>query len=588
MSPQVFISYSHDSAAHKEEVRSVADFLAEHGFDVILDQYEVVPADGWAAWSARAVSRADFILAICSSKYCAAYEPLDVGSSTGLGAAWEARMIRTRLYEGRASGGRVFPIVLAESDVDSLPIELRGLRWFLLPQHAEDLLCAMGVGPSRADEIELPGGRQPSTIESSGAVEASTERVPEVAPATVAPLSGVTRWLAAAVVTAGLFAALVWRPGTARELELTSADERQTPVALTPSPAEISPLGDHLVTLHAEPPLRSLAIADCEVEYDATRQSWTLRWRGDLEPRELRLPWHGTTASGSPASGELRMNLRYRSRAPVGFRIEIDDPMDRGFARCVTHLASGIRLRLCPAGEYSLGSDEREDEPRRTIRLDEPFYLGETEVTVAQWRAFAVASGYQSTAERSGSGGVTLIDGEWTQRQEVHWRTPMLHEAYVNSDSHPVAQIAFDDALAFCQHYGLRLPNEEEWEIACRAGSTTTFWWGDEEVAALDRANIADASLAPFYPAGEFFGVRDHAPFLAPVAASMPNDFHLFDMIGNVWEWCDNRGSRSQRWALRGGSWASRPSSARASNRLDNLREARSDVIGFRVAANPD
>jgi len=160
----------------------------------------------------------------------------------------------------------------------------------------------------------------------------------------------------------------------------------------------------------------------------------------------------------------------------------------------IVHRASGVVLVLIPAGEFVMGSPEgepdrgkRERRHRRVIR--EPFYLGETEVTVAQFRTFADASGYQTDAERGvGEQGLgsfaTVPDGEREWNAGANWRNvfPNLPGEAVRDD-HPVVQVSWNDARAFARHYGLRLPTEAEWEYAARGGLDGATFTREDEFA---------------------------------------------------------------------------------------------------------
>jgi formylglycine-generating enzyme required for sulfatase activity len=126
------------------------------------------------------------------------------------------------------------------------------------------------------------------------------------------------------------------------------------------------------------------------------------------------------------------------------------------------------------------------------------------------------------------------------------------------------------------------LPTEAQWEYACRAGTTTRFSFGDDENALGEYA---------WYSANS--GSRTHA-----VGEKKPNDFGLYDMHGNVWEWCWDGYGTYQRTAVddprgaggasgrmdRGGGWTSQPRNARSANRYRNGPEYRVNVLGFRLA----
>jgi formylglycine-generating enzyme required for sulfatase activity len=161
--------------------------------------------------------------------------------------------------------------------------------------------------------------------------------------------------------------------------------------------------------------------------------------------------------------------------------------------------------------------------------------------------------------------------------------------------------VSWNDAVRFCEHYGLRLPTEAEWEYACRAGSTTRFPWGDAESAGAGHANVADESRRRRFPAttNVFFPFDDGAALLAPAGRYEPNAWGLYDMIGNVEEWCqdapaDYRPDGADESAiaadpsagrvLRGGSWVGNAGNCRGAARAGMFTSGRRDFEGFRVA----
>jgi formylglycine-generating enzyme required for sulfatase activity len=288
-----------------------------------------------------------------------------------------------------------------------------------------------------------------------------------------------------------------------------------------------------------------------------------------------------------------------------------------GLPTRIVHKASGIVLVLIPAGEFLMGSPENELERSKGQRerqhrriISKPFYMGETEVTVGQFRRFVRAKGYQTDAERGTSDNdhnskgafatVPLGDREWNT--EANWQNPFPNlKDYKLQDNHPVVQISWNDARQFCLHFSLRLPTEAQWEYASRAGSQTRFPWGEAEAGGKGFANLADAASRKRFPVTNvFFPFDDGAALISPVGRYKPNPWMLYDLIGNVEEWCEDAyqkypadgadesaapGDPSAARILRGGSWLSNSTTGRAATRIGMKPSSRRDFQGFRVVA---
>ncbi|MDR1128525.1 MAG: SUMF1/EgtB/PvdO family nonheme iron enzyme, partial [Treponema sp.] len=144
---------------------------------------------------------------------------------------------------------------------------------------------------------------------------------------------------------------------------------------------------------------------------------------------------------------------------------------------------------------------------------------------------------------------------------------------------------------------GYRLPTEAEWEYACRAGTTTMFYNGDREETLVQAGNVADTTGKTKYPSWKIIDGRDGFPETAPVGMFSPNAWGLYDMMGNVWEWCwdwygsyrgeatDPAGASSGTGrARRGGSWYGYAPNLRSANRGIESPYIQADYLGFRLA----
>jgi formylglycine-generating enzyme required for sulfatase activity len=208
-----------------------------------------------------------------------------------------------------------------------------------------------------------------------------------------------------------------------------------------------------------------------------------------------------------------------------------------------------MKLVLIPAGKFMMGGKEQHQ-----VTLTKPYFMGTTLVTQAQYEA-------------------------------IMGNNPSRFKGPTN----PVETISWDDAADFCKklsaktHQAVRLPTEAEWEYACRAGTKTAFSFGDDETVLGDYAWYADNS-----------GGTTH-----PVAQKKPNPWGLYDMHGNVWEWCsdwhddyptqavtDPQGPGSGAFRIvRGGGYLYNPVNCRSANRGHYAPVDRGIVCGLRVVA---
>ena len=233
----------------------------------------------------------------------------------------------------------------------------------------------------------------------------------------------------------------------------------------------------------------------------------------------------------------------------------LDEPVVR-----TIDLQDGIQLELVliPAGEFDMGSPsseiarENDEGPVRRTQISSPFYIGRCEVTQAQWRA---VMGYHL----------------------IHFRGPDM----------PLDSVTWANATEFCTRLSerqpgtFRLPTEAEWEFACRAGSTTAYSFGANPSSLIEHAWFYTNSKNKTHPVGQ----------------KKPSAFGLYDMHGNVWEWCsdwydeylaeatvDPTGSpEGSSRILRGGSWFCTPGPCRSANRGWNTPSIRDNDVGFRI-----
>jgi len=220
--------------------------------------------------------------------------------------------------------------------------------------------------------------------------------------------------------------------------------------------------------------------------------------------------------------------------------------------------ADGMVMVYVPAGDFQMGQDGvwswmgsisdgtlglqglTDQRPQHAVYLD-GFWIDQTQVTVSMFRSFVQATGYETTAEREGYGHPYKAgpkEQEWPQVEGADWQHPQGPRSTAEDD-HPVVQVSWDDAAAYCSWAGGMLPTEAQWEKGCRGTDARVYPWGSE----FDerRLNYCDAQCPverwsdPNYD--------DGYPYTSPVG-SYPegvSPYGAMDMAGNVWEWTADR-----------------------------------------------
>lgn len=228
-------------------------------------------------------------------------------------------------------------------------------------------------------------------------------------------------------------------------------------------------------------------------------------------------------------------------------------------------------MALIPAGELSMGGDNEQADaneyPKHKVQI-KSFWMDVTEVTNTEFKAFIDATGYVTVAERAidweemqsqlppgtpkppdsllapgalvfspTSGPVPLDNPQvwWQWVLGADWKHPLGPQSSISDImDHPVVQVSWEDAMAYCEWAGKRLPTEAEWEWAARGGKVNVIYpWGDNELGD-QKANFYQG-VFPFNNTS-----KDGFEGTAPVKSFEPNGYGLYDMAGNVWEWCQD------------------------------------------------
>lgn len=301
-----------------------------------------------------------------------------------------------------------------------------------------------------------------------------------------------------------------------------------------------------------------------------------------------------------------------------------------GGAKATAPFANSLDMMIVsiPGGTYQMGermsAEEvakryqekaewtQDEHPQHTVTV-RAFRLSACEVTVGQFRQFVEATHYVTDAEKGGQkrergkkGGYVIQRGSIPRWDEgASWRKP----GFPQTNDHPVVLVSWNDAVAFCKWLSsrpderekwrnYRLPTEAEWEYACRAGTDTAFWWGDDFDDTGRVANIADRRAGKKYMLDFSLGVDDGFAETAPVGSYPANRFGIADMVGNVSEWCADWNDlytaeaqqnpigpdSGQARVLRGASWWDAPGCSRSAERGGYEPDMRCDGVGFRVA----
>ena len=510
--PSVFLSYSHDSAAHKAWVRKLAEDLRGQGVDATLDQWDLRHGADLVAFMEAGIREAERVLMVCSSNYVRKAEQRKGG------AGYEGMIVTSHV--ARSTDTVKFIPLVRDNPAEPLLPDFLGPRLWL--DFRDDAHYAERLEDLVRELHDLPRFRKPPLGR------------PAFLPDTV---------------------------------ELVSE-----PVALERKPATAQPVAA------AQPELtKPLLIQAVVIEPQLVQPAAAIPLQ--------RFTINTTTCLLSQEGGRWR-----EERRPLqveGYRQQLAE-------------AVALTLVQIPAGKFLMGSPKGEPErsddegPQHQVTLGS-FLMAQTPITQAQWRA--VAAWQPQEGERWGrqlNPAPSRFQGE---------QVP-LPEGEINPHQRPVERVSWFDAMEFCSRLSQRmgrtysLPSEAQWEYACRAGSTTPFHFG--KTISLELVNYHGNLSYANGPKGIY---RQQT---IEVASFPANAWGLYDMHGNVWEWCEdhwhgtykgaptdgsawlNPKAEENEWSLlRGGSWNDFPGYCRSASRISHHPDPQRFDVGFRVCCLP-
>ncbi|HVT44517.1 MAG TPA: formylglycine-generating enzyme family protein [Thermoanaerobaculia bacterium] len=248
---------------------------------------------------------------------------------------------------------------------------------------------------------------------------------------------------------------------------------------------------------------------------------------------------------------------------------------------------------LVRGGTYRIGDESGHasgDAPIREVSL-RPFYIDRHEVTNRQYARFVAATGYVTTAERQGGGWVYRSgSSDWEYVGRAHWRQPLGPGSTIEAAlDHPVVLVSWDDALAYAEWAGRRLPSEAEWEVAARGAVSAGSAAAHRNPAEDGSANVWQGQ----WPRKN--DLKDDFFYTAPAGSFAPNELDLYDMIGNVWEWTadpyEPADPSGELRVARGASWFCSPNycgAYRPGFRGKSPASHAFNNVGFRCARDAD
>ncbi|MEA2043592.1 MAG: SUMF1/EgtB/PvdO family nonheme iron enzyme [Bacteroidota bacterium] len=256
-----------------------------------------------------------------------------------------------------------------------------------------------------------------------------------------------------------------------------------------------------------------------------------------------------------------------------------------------TLTAGNSEMVLVQGGTFQMGSNNgySNEKPIHSVTVSS-FYISKYEVPVSEFKKFIDATNYQTDADKAGKSYV--YDGGWKYKNGVNWKCDVAGNRRPTSDyNHPVIHVSWNDATAYCKWAGGRLPTEAEWEYAARGGNKSNNY---KYSGSNTLRNVA------WYRENSYDLGSSHSDYgTHPVGTKSPNELGIYDMSGNVWEWCSDwydsdyyssspstnpqGASSGSNHVYRGGSWNSGAGYCRVANRDYGKPTGSHNIFGFRL-----
>lgn len=285
--------------------------------------------------------------------------------------------------------------------------------------------------------------------------------------------------------------------------------------------------------------------------------------------------------------------IKEAEEAEIAIKTPVTSKYQKNKQESLNKLTGGIDLVYVRGGSFEMGSEkgESDEKPMHTITLSN-YFIGKYEVTVGQFRKFIAATGYKTSADING--GSYLWNGsQWKLQPGINWEYDALgFKRPETEENHPVIHVSWTDALEYTKWLSsvtgkaFRLPTEAEWEFAARGGMSSN---GYTFAGSNDINQVA-------------WSLDNKSNQTFPVGKKQPNELGIYDMTGNVWEWCNDwydadyyakspstnpQGSKSGLFkVIRGGSWGGLSNFNRVTFRYRYFPGNRGKFNGFRIAAS--